>query len=45
MLERINIKGQCMATDEQKKKDNKNIIFVSMFIGVMLQWMLAQSFM
>ncbi|MDD2452220.1 MAG: hypothetical protein PHU67_09950 [Sulfurovum sp.] len=30
-----------MAADDQKKKDNKNIIFVSIFIGVMLLWMLG----
>lgn len=30
-----------MAADNQKKKDNKNIIFVSIFIGAMLLWMLG----
>ncbi|MDY0402434.1 hypothetical protein [Sulfurovum sp.] len=30
-----------MAADDHKKKDNKNIIFVSVFIGAMLIWMLG----
>ena len=30
-----------MATDDKKKKDSKNIIFVSVFIGSMLIYMLG----
>jgi hypothetical protein len=41
ILDKPDIKGDSMAADDHKKKDNKNIIFVSVFIGAMLIWMLG----